>query len=182
MRLAIISDTHLYTPDRNLAGLYERFLAEADVLIHLGDMVGEEVSAFFQQHPHFYHVRGNCDARMWAENVPITRTMTFEGFNIGAAHGWGPRHLVWQTVARSFGPGYDIILYGHTHMRDCRVLTGSTLFEEGVEIGRDDADILVVNPGSLLAPRDGQAGCAFIQLHEGKMPEVSWVDTGSFLE
>ena len=166
MHVVVISDTHLHTPDRDLEKLYERFMARADVLIHLGDMVGEEVNGFFHQHPRFYSVRGNCDFGAWATDIPATRTLTIEGFKIGAAHGWGPRSRVWQTVADSFGPGYDLILYGHTHQRDQKIIPGGPM---------------VVNPGSLLAPRDGLPGLAVIRLEDGNEPDVHWIDTGPFL-
>ncbi len=162
MDMVVVSDTHRYAPDRTLMALYERFMAQADVLIHLGDMVGEEVCDFFHHHPRFYPVRGNCDCGRWAADIPVTRTIHLEGFRIGAAHGWGPRSLVGQTVAQCLGPGYDIVLYGHTHQRDCRILPDGPL---------------LLNPGSLLAPRDGLPGCARIRLEPGDTPHVIWIDT-----
>ena len=161
MQVAVVSDTHLHTVNRELENLYERFMAGADVLIHLGDMVGEEVNGFFCRHPRFYSVRGNCDFGGWAQEIPATRTLTLDGFRIGAAHGWGPRSLVWKGVADSFGPGYDLVFYGHTHKRDHRRIP------EGP---------LVINPGSLMAPRDGMAGLAIIHLNPGDLPEAIWID------
>ncbi len=141
--------------------LYARSMARADVLIHLGDMVGEEVDGFFHQHPRFFSVRGNCDYGRWAEDIPVTRTLSLEGFTIGAAHGWGPRSAVWKAVADSFGPGYDLVLYGHTHKRDLRSVPGGPR---------------VLNPGSLLAPRDGQAGFAVVRIEPMQPMDISWVD------
>lgn len=161
MQVAVISDTHQYAVNRELENLYERFMAGADVLIHLGDMVGEEVNGFFHQHPRFYSVRGNCDFGSWAQEVPVTRTLSLDGFRIGAAHGWGPRSAVWKSVLDSFGPGYDLILYGHTHARDQKIIPGGPM---------------VINPGSLMAPRDGLPGLAILHLHPKILPEVAWVD------
>jgi hypothetical protein len=136
-------------------------MAGADVLIHLGDMVGEEMADFFHQHPRFYSVRGNCDGGLWAMEVPATRTLTLEGCRVGAAHGWGPRELVWKTVADWFGAGYDLILYGHTHKRDERIIPDGPL---------------VLNPGSLLAPRDGLPGMAMLEIEPDTRPVITWVD------
>lgn len=163
MQLAVISDTHLHAVNPELENLYKRFMAGADVLIHLGDMVGEEVNSFFHQHPRFFNVRGNCDFGGWAGTVPATRSLELEGFTIGAAHGWGPRSLVWKSVADAFGPGYDFIFYGHTHKRDHRRIPGGPL---------------IINPGSLTSPRDGLAGMAIIRLERGTLPDVAWVDVG----
>jgi predicted phosphodiesterase len=68
---------------------------------------------------------------------------------------------VWKNVADYFGPGYDLILYGHTHKRDERIIPGGPL---------------VVNPGSLLAPRDGLAGMAMVELEADTRPVITWVD------
>ena len=161
MRIVLISDTHLYAPDKRLQVLYDRFFARADVLLHLGDMVGESVCAFFHQHPDFYCVRGNCDHGSWAEDIPVKRSLVFEGFRIGVAHGWGPRSSVWETVADSFEPGYNLICYGHTHIRASHTLPGGTV---------------VCNPGSLCAPRDCHAGFAVVDLAKEGGVDISWVD------
>jgi hypothetical protein len=161
MRIVVVSDTHMQVPDKGLAILYDRFFAPADVLVHLGDMVGESLCWFFHQHPHFLAVRGNCDFGLWAEDMPIRRSFILEGIRIGAAHGWGPRSLVWKTVAGAFEPGHDLILYGHTHIRAVHQIPGGPW---------------VCNPGSLCAPRDGKAGFAVIQVEAGMVPDISWVD------
>ncbi len=166
MRVVLISDTHLHTPDQKMRMLYDRFFARADVLMHLGDMVGEAVCAFLYQHPRFYCVRGNCDHGAWAEDIPVRRSFMLEGCRIGAAHGWGPRSRVWQTVSESFEPGYDLICYGHTHIRASHAVPGGPV---------------VCNPGSLCAPRDGHAGFAEVLLEGGRVADISWVDVGKWV-
>jgi len=161
MQIVVVSDTHMQVPDKKMQFVYDRFFVQAEVLVHLGDMVGESLCAFFHQHPRFLCVRGNCDYGGWAEDIPVRRSFVLKGVKIGAAHGWGPRSLVWKTVAESFEPGHDLILYGHTHIRAVHQIPGGPC---------------VCNPGSVCAPRDGKAGFAVIRLEEGMVPDISWVD------
>jgi hypothetical protein len=162
MRIAVLSDTHLSSPDTRLDSIYTDFLEISDLVVHCGDMTGSDVYCFLARHPGFYAVRGNCDHYPEARDVPATATMEVQGLRIGAAHGWGPRQSVGGTVARSFGPGYDLILYGHTHMRDWRRLA---------------CGVRILNPGSTHEPRHGEKpGFAWLEISSNGRMEVEWVD------
>ncbi len=157
MRVAVLSDTHLEQVNPAFAALFERYLQPADAVIHCGDVVGEEIEACLRGHNRAWLVRGNCD---YGLQTPASLTLELAGLRLGVAHGWG-RSLVGETVARAFGPGYDLILYGHTHKRDwSRASTGARLF----------------NPGSVSHPRDGQASMAILTLEQNCPPQVQWID------
>lgn len=138
MKIAVISDTHMGEVPGWLDRVYEQWLGPADVLIHCGDITSFQAWSYFMRHDRFICVRGNCD---WDPNLvgqlePMV-TAAVGPLTVGVAHGWGARSLVPVTVARAFGPGCDLICYGHTHCRDWSVVEG----------------VRVVNPGSL-----GEAG------------------------
>jgi len=157
MQIAVISDTHMGTPPQWLDAVYSRWLASADVLIHCGDITSIATWSYFMQHPHFLCVRGNCD---WdpqlAQQLEPTLSAQVGPLLIGAAHGWGPRSQVSVAVARAFGPEYDLVCYGHTHIRDWSVVE----------------DVRVVNPGSL-----GESGSlALIHVGEGKVLDCEFVE------
>jgi len=147
MHLALISDTHVDSPDDLLIFTFEKYLQSADMLIHCGDFTGEETYAYLNSHPNFLAVRGNCDYFPGSADLPANFSMNIGGRKVSAAHGWGRRHEVAENVARSFGPGPDLVLYGHTHERF---------------VGRASTGALVVNPGSLFNPKKGVPSSARI--------------------
>lgn len=153
MLIAVISDTHASEPTPWMHAVYERYLAPADLLLHAGDMTGRSLWSFFMQHPGFHAVAGNmCDWGLASELAPRL-TVTHGGLTIGMAHGNGFSHRpLWQSVAQSFGPGYDLVCFGHTHepaweeLGSTRVVNPGSLRETGggptlayVRVGEDGA-------------------------------------------
>jgi len=160
MRIAVLSDTHLMEPDAALLTVFRRYLEPADMVVHLGDAVGEAVWAMLNAHPCFAAVAGNCDHPALQASLPRLRRVEAAGWVLGMAHGWGPRSQVGATVAAQF-PDAAIVLYGHTHKRHW----------ERLPDGR-----WLLNPGALLWPRDdGPGGLAIVHLGAGD-PQVQWVD------
>ncbi len=154
MKIVVMSDSH---------GVHQTFemvmnkQPDADLYIHLGD--GErEVHTFLLSHPEykerFCYLCGNCDYGFLVDPTLDKLVMTLpHGHKLFAAHGhayqvkYGTNRM--RFDAREVHA--DIVLYGHTHIRECR-------YEDGVYI---------VNPGSLGAPRDGKRpGFALIDVCE----------------
>lgn len=134
MKIAVISDTHAYEPTPWMEAVYQTYLEHADILVHCGDMTGPSLWSFFMQHPNFYAVAGNmCDWDLF-QNLEQKVSFTAGGLTVGVVHGWGQdRTGLSRRVAESFGPGYDLICFGHTHKPEW--------------VRHDGA--WVVNPGSL---------------------------------
>lgn len=157
MKIAVISDTHMSSPDAFLERVYATWLAPADYLVHCGDITTFETWSFFMQHDNFLCVRGNCD---WdpqlVDQLEPMLTAQVGPLTLGAAHGWGPRPQVAVKVAQAFGPGYDLVCYGHTHKRDWSVIEG----------------VRLVNPGSL-----GESGSlAIITVDDAGGMECDFMD------
>ncbi len=157
MMIAVISDTHLETPNDELGWIYREHLEQADVLIHCGDIVGQDTWAFLNIHPGFYAVRGNCDFQL--TDLPFTLSLELEGKRVGIAHGFGRGVNVGESLAQAFGPEYDLILFGHTHRRFW---------------GQATTGAYLLNPGSLFCPRDGQFSLAKIWWQDN-VPQVKFV-------
>ena len=163
MKIIIISDTH-----GGYKALHEVTLLHkhADMFIHLGD--GEkDLYQLFQNEPwakqKYQCLTGNCDYR---KEIATYQTLTLDlpyGHKIFAAHGdllsvkYGTARIVYEAKQHHA----DIVLYGHTHVSDCR-------YEDG---------IYIINPGSLSIPRDGKKpSYALIDISEkGILPNLVFV-------
>jgi len=140
MRIIVISDSH-----GDYASLEKVLLrnTDADWIFHLGD--GErELDTFINSHPmiapKIIHVAGNCDYASLSHDVFVLPVMHHK---ILATHGhrYGVRSSLERLKMLAEEHGCDIILYGHTHIRDQRS-------EDG---------FYILNPGSCSCPRDGKA-------------------------
>lgn len=151
MKIAVVSDTHLGDLPAWLDRVYEQYLGPADVLVHCGDITSYRVWSWLMRHDRFICVRGNCDwdALLVQELQPMV-TATVGPLTVGVAHGWGQRSQVAHTVVDAFGPGYDLICYGHTHRRDWSVVDGTRVLNPG-SLGESGslAEITVADDGSM---------------------------------
>ena len=142
MRVLIISDTHRRS---DCIKQVHDIVGDVDMLIHLGDVEGDEdfVRELFDCEIHM--VRGNCDN---ASDLPIAEEISIGDKKAFITHGHmfgvslGKRELE-KLVDEN---GYDIVMYGHTHRRDVSTY----------------GDSYIVNPGSLGDPRDNSLGTYMI--------------------
>lgn len=153
MLLAVLSDTHLDAPSEWFEGVYETYLAPADMVLHCGDMTGRSTWSYLLRHPNFHCVQGNMDDWNLAPELPPRLELVIEGLNVAATHGWGFRAGLSGRVAAAF-PGRDLVFFGHAHAQE-DVTYGSTR---------------VVNPGTC---RPG-GGLALARIENGRV-EVEFV-------
>ena len=143
MKIIVMSDSHgLYPPVSRVAALHR----DADLFVFLGD--GErDLKELFLADPQleekFLILQGNCDSGTLFPQSQQQASYTLpHGHKLFAAHGhqfqvgFGTERMV--LAARQCHA--DIVLYGHTHVRDMR-------YEDG---------IYIMNPGSAALPRDGK--------------------------
>jgi uncharacterized protein len=161
MLIAVISDTHLRSPSRQLVELFESALLDADVLLHCGDITGEETLALLMTHPRFHGVAGNMDDWPVQSALPHKTVISAGGLRIGLVHGWGLGADLPLRVATLFSGSADLVCFGHSHRR--------TLI-------RQETGPVLINPGSLTSPRDGLPGYAVIQWNGSEMPSVGFRD------
>jgi len=147
-RVGVIADTHCpefleRLPDR----LFE-VLAGVDLVLHAGDIDGEETLAALRRLAPVEAVRGDHDRSL--ERLPMSREVSVEGRRIVVVHGqrsrWleEPNTLLWtlslgyfrphrglpRALRRRF-PYADAIVYGHTHRARVETLDGVLLFNPG---------------------------------------------------
>ena len=149
MKILVLSDSH--------SGLsFMRRCIESikpDAIVHLGDYY-DDAETMSEEFPHItmYQVPGNCDRYRcppFAQEILIAPVC---GVQLYMTH--GHRHQVKSTTGLLIRDArqaqVDAVLYGHTHIADCR-------FEEG---------LWILNPGSC-GYYGGSAG--LIDVQNGKI-------------
>lgn len=133
MRVLIVSDTH--GRSGNLQFVKEK-VGQIDMLLHLGDVEGDEhqIEEMFSCPIHM--VAGNND---FFSYLPKEKEIEIGKYRIFMTHGhqyyvfMDTRLLKQEGRAR----GVDIVMYGHTHRPDIDY----------------SGDVIAINPGSLSFPR-----------------------------
>lgn len=154
MRILVVSDTHGH--EENLIRVL-RELGTPDCMIHLGDSEsGEEYIRSLVDCP-VHMVAGNCD---FFTELPKAKIVEIENCKILMTHGHyyyvsvGTRDLVEEAKTN----GCNIAMFGHTHRPF---------------IDQSDAELTVLNPGSLSFPRQDGRRPSYIlmDVEEGRTPE-----------
>lgn len=139
MKIIVMSDTHgAFDKLHQVVTLHK----DADMFIHLGD--GErELNRLFLNSPllenKFYCLKGNCDFGLLTNSIRTLDLALPYKHRIFAAHGdyFRVKYSTARMIHEARQVQADIMLYGHTHVRECR-------YEDG---------LYIINPGSLGCPR-----------------------------
>lgn len=149
IKILLISDIHIPTRNR-----YERLekidYNKYDYIIATGDFSEEDVIYYFKaQKPIFYGVFGNTDDYNIKFSLPEKRVIKIKDYNIGMIHGhqagWGdPSKLIHKFN------NIDILLYGHSHRKDDKIINGIRCINPGafcdgyyaeLEVGSDSLSL-----------------------------------------
>lgn len=115
--IAILSDTHGLLRPEVLAGL-----AQADVILHAGDLNTQAIVDALRTHAEAYIVRGNND-KQWAQQLPHCLTITIEGICFFMVHNK-------KDVPDDLS-GVDVVVYGHSHKYSCQQHEGRLWLNPG---------------------------------------------------
>ena len=147
-KVGIISDTHCPEfLDRLPARVFEAFEG-VDLILHAGDIDGEETLTDLRRLAPVEAVRGDHDRELGA--LPASREIVIGGKRVVLVHGnrsrllEEPNTLAWtlslgyfrphrglpRALKRRF-PNADAIVYGHTHRARVEALDGVLLFNPG---------------------------------------------------
>lgn len=160
MRIAVLSDTHLASPNHVLVSEFEQVLQPADALLHLGDITSESVLDYLASHRAFYAVAGNMDSGRWAAELPAKRVVELNGLRVGMLHGAGLGfgNLEAALPDRFAQENVQLICFGHTHRR----------------LWQESGGVRLLNPGSFTFPKQGRPGYALVQVTSQGDLEVEW--------
>lgn len=132
MHVVVLSDTHI-TPGgrRRLPDAVYGALAEADAVIHAGDIVTVDLVHELGGFAPVYAVLGNNDGGDLAGMLPEARVEVLDGVSIGMVHDAGPRSGRERRMKQRF-PGCAVVVYGHSHIPDrTSGVDGQLLFNPG---------------------------------------------------
>lgn len=103
-KIYVISDTHGLLRSKVL-----ELLKEADLIIHAGDIGGQEVLNRLLDIAPLVVVRGNVDTGDWARGLPKNEVVEINNKSIYLLHNIQELDLVPKAA------GFDAIVYGHSH-------------------------------------------------------------------
>lgn len=129
--IAVTADTHLRGDVAGaLAAGASALLAEADVILHAGDITTEAVLEELRAFAPVHAVLGNNDTEL-AGLLPGSRELVLEGLRIAMVHDSGPSAGRAGRMKRHF-PDADLVVYGHSHVPTDLVGIGNqVLFNPG---------------------------------------------------
>jgi putative phosphoesterase len=120
-RVGVISDTHgLLRPE-----VFKAFQG-VELILHAGDIGGDDILIELQAIAPVLAVRGNMDFGAWLEDIPASRAVTLGNKRILMVH--DPAHVDFDPEKGDF----QGIIFGHTHQPHKEIHKG----------------ILMLNPGS----------------------------------
>ena len=131
MRAVVLADTHIRRGGkRRLPDLAYAALDAADVVLHAGDLVIEDLLHELRGFAPTYAVLGNNDIEL-AACLPETRCLDLAGVPVAMIHDSGPRKGRESRMKRRF-PGADVVVFGHSHIPvNGPGLDGQLLFNPG---------------------------------------------------
>jgi uncharacterized protein len=106
-------------------------LADAELIVHVGDFVGASVFAELRELGRVQAVHGNMDAPDLRAVLPERSIVEAGGVRLGLVHDPGPRTGRYERL-RTWFPDCETIVYGHTHWPEAALHDG----------------VWIVNPGS----------------------------------
>jgi putative phosphoesterase len=153
IKLGLISDTHGL-----LRSSVHSVFAGVDVILHSGDVCGDDVLHELRAIAPVHAVAGNCDPP-GDPDLPLSFEHTFESVRLHMSHGHElgrprPEQLLLQY------PDADVIIYGHTHHQ--------LIF--------DSAGRMVVNPGAAGARRFDLSPSVAVMTIDGYHVEVELIE------
>ena len=135
--LAVLSDTHGRDGPR-LEGRTAEAVDAADLVIHAGDFVTEDVLDAFEARCDLRAVYGNNDPPAVRDHIPAERVVEWADLRIAVAHGHAHSETALSLFARQSNA--DLVVVGHSHR--------PRFYEDGPA-----SAVPLLNPGSHADPR-----------------------------
>ena len=130
MRIGVLADTHAISLGEIPQKIVDT-LSTLDLIIHAGDFTTIEVLNGLKQLGEVKAVQGNMDSIKIKSTLPVKEIIEVKNKRIGIVHGSGPPWGIEQKVREMFDQQVDIIVYGHSHEPQNRVIDDILFFNPG---------------------------------------------------
>ncbi len=129
MLVVVLADTHIPRRARGLPDGLVPHLESADLILHAGDLLVEDVLYELESYAPVRAVKGNVDG--WDVRLPETLEFEVGGVPVAMIHDSGPKKGRAGRMRRRF-PGARAVVFGHSH----------------IPWLEDEEGLMLLNPGS----------------------------------
>ncbi len=145
MRIAVLADTHVNMLE-DLSKKIIDALSTVDLIVHAGDFTDVQLLKELEGLRTVKGVQGNMDSRELKVMLPAKEIVEIENKRIGITHGSGGPGGIEERVRKVFeSDRIDIIVYGHSHQSQNKVIEDVLLFNPGK--ATDSFGILTIDGG-----------------------------------
>jgi putative phosphoesterase len=127
--VVVLADTHVPRRAKGLPDGLTPHLELADLILHAGDLLVEDVLYELESYAPVRAVKGNVDG--WDVRLPETLEFEVGDVPVAMLHDSGPKKGRWGRMRRQF-PGARVVVFGHSHI-------------PWIE---DEDGLMLLNPGS----------------------------------
>jgi uncharacterized protein len=118
--IGVISDTHGLLRPEALA-----VLLSSDYIIHAGDIGDPAILEKLAEIAPVTAIRGNVDRKAWAKKISSTNVLEIGGVSIYILHNLAELDLKPEAA------GFDVVVYGHSHVPKQETKNGVLYFNPG---------------------------------------------------
>jgi uncharacterized protein len=156
MRVIALADTHAPRRWKSCPPLVARYLRQADLILHAGDVCTASVLDELAEYAPVRVVLGNNDAPdVEAWGAPASLEIDLDGLRVAMLHDSGQSTGRISRLRRRF-PAADLVVYGHSHIPLDQSGDGLRIFNPGSPTDRrrqprGTLGVLTVRDGHLAA-------------------------------
>jgi putative phosphoesterase len=131
MRIAVLADTHVNMLEHLPKKIIDA-ISTVDLVIHAGDFTDVQVLKELKRLREVKAVHGNMDSMELKTLLPFKEIVEIGSKRIGITHGSGSPWGIEERVREMFeSDRMDIIVYGHSHRSQNKVVDNILLFNPG---------------------------------------------------
>lgn len=131
VRAVVLADTHAPRRWRGCPTAVARYLRDADLILHAGDVCTSEVLDELSSYAPVRVVLGNNDGLDVAEwGAPETLELDLAGLAVAMVHDSGPAAGRCARLRRRF-PAAELVIFGHSHIPLDQAADGIRIFNPG---------------------------------------------------
>jgi putative phosphoesterase len=161
MKIGVISDTHIKSPDKLLPNEVFKAFEGVELILHAGDILIDEVLLQLEAIAPVEAVSGNNDSYEIYKKHGTRKLITVGGKKIGMTHGVSRGKTYMNAYGEFIEDDVDCIVYGHSHISHNEMIN----------------NILFFNPGSATQRRfQPRHSVGILHIHQNIVGEIIYFD------